>query len=236
MKSSRVLAVLFISTASFMLSCSEKKETDPVEDILSKMTLEEKIGQMTQINISCIMTDSVEANYDSVRAFVLDTNKLIEFVSKYHVGSFLNGRGVEPQNWYEYMDGLQRTNMKYSRLKIPIIYGVDHVHGSNYLNGGTIFPHNINIAATFDTTFAWHMGQVTVRETADLGHNWIFAPVLDLGRNKLWGRYYETFGEDPYTVSVFGSAFINGIQQCTDADPYRVAACGKHFLGYSDPK
>jgi beta-glucosidase len=206
-----------------------------VEDLLAKMTLEEKIGQMTQINITMIMTDSVKAHYDSVTALKLDTNKLISYITQYHVGSFLNGRGIEASSWFRYMDQLTRINIKYSRLKIPIIYGVDHVHGSNYLKEGTIFPHNINIAASFDTSFARQMGEVTIVETAGLGHNWIFAPVLDLGRNKFWGRYYETFGEDPYLASKMGAAFIRGIQQ-SSVGPYKATACAKHFIGYSDPK
>jgi beta-glucosidase len=218
---------------------SFKSGPDPldkrVEELLSRMTLEEKIGQMTQINITMIMSDSVREHYDSVTAFQLDTAKLINYITQYHIGSFLNGRGVEASSWFNYLGELTRMNMKYSRLKIPIIYGVDHVHGSNYLKEGTIFPHNINIASTFDTVFARQMGEVTVSETAGLGHNWIFAPVMDLGRNKFWGRYYETFGEDPYLASRMGGAFIRGIQQ-SKAGAYKASACAKHFIGYSDPK
>jgi beta-glucosidase len=210
---------------------------DPrVEALLGKMTLEEKIGQMAQINITMLMTDSLFKRYDSVTAFHLDTLKLINFVSKFHIGSFLNGRGVAKESWLKYMDQLQRINMKYSRLKIPILYGVDHVHGSNYLKEGTVFPHNINIAATFDTSFAGEMARVTVYETSGLGHRWIFAPVMDIGRNKFWGRYYETFGEDPHLAAQMGAAYIHGIQDSKEAGPYKVAACAKHFLGYSDPK
>ncbi|WMJ73810.1 glycoside hydrolase family 3 N-terminal domain-containing protein [Cytophagaceae bacterium ABcell3] len=233
---SRTLFFLIVLSTGLLVSCSSEQNNDPVENLLSQMTLEEKIGQMTQLNITTIMSDSIQEHYDSVTTFVLDTNKLIDFVKNHHVGSFLNGRGVDPENWFEYINGLQRTNMKHSRLKIPIIYGVDHVHGSSYLNGGTIFPHNINLAATFDTTFAYETGKITVIETADLGHSWLFAPVLDLGRNKFWGRYYETFGEDPMVTAEFGTAFVNGIQNCQEAAPYKVAACAKHFIGYSDPK
>lgn len=210
--------------------------TSKVEHVLSQMTLEEKIGQMTQINITMLMTDSVLKHYDSVMTFKLDTAKLIEYVSKFHVGSFLNGRGVSKSSWFSYMDQLHRLNMKYSRLKIPLIYGVDHVHGSSYLKEGTIFPHNINMAATFDTAFAHEMGRITVLETAALGHNWIFSPVMDLGKNKFWGRYYETFGEDPLLTSLMGTAVIHGIQNSKEISPYKIAGCAKHFIGYSDPK
>jgi beta-glucosidase len=237
------MSIKFLKSGLIFLSVfflfSFTQGTDPldkrVEDLLVRMTLEEKIGQMTQINITMIMTDSLQAHYDSVTAFQLDTNKLINLITKYHIGSFLNGRGVAASSWFNYMDKFCRVNMKYSRLKIPIIYGVDQVHGSSYIKEGTIFPHNINIAASFDTIFARQMGEVTVSETAGLGHNWIFAPVLDLGRNKFWGRYYETFGEDTYLASRMGVAFINGIQQ-SKAGPYKAVACAKHFIGYSDPK
>jgi beta-glucosidase len=233
-------ALCFLSLFIFSSFGNSKKETilrDPrVEELLSRMTLEEKIGQMTQINITQIMSDSIVRNYDSVTTFVLDTNKLIDFISRFHVGSFLNGRGVSAETWFQYIDQLQKINQRYSRNKIPIIYGVDHVHGSSYLNGGTIFPHNINIASTFDTSFAYQAGQVTVYETADLGHRWIFAPVLDVGRNKYWGRYYETYGEDAYLVSRMGTSYILGIQDEKSSAPNKVAACAKHFIGYSDPK
>jgi beta-glucosidase len=244
MNNSILKSTAFCFLALFICTSFEKDNidrsittTDPrIEVLLSRMTLEEKIGQMTQINITQIMTDSIVRNYDSVTTFVLDTNKLIDYISTYHVGSFLNGRGVSAETWYQYMDKLQKINQRYSRNKIPIIYGVDHVHGSSYLNGGTIFPHNINIASTFDTAFAYQAGQVTVYETADLGHRWIFAPVLDVGRNKYWGRYYETYGEDSYLTSKMGASFIRGIQDERSSAPYKVAACAKHFIGYSDPK
>lgn len=228
---------------AFFVACtspdaeSEKRTEDlKIEHILSQMSLEEKIGQMTQINISMIMSDSIQAHYDSVTAFVLDTNKLKQYITKWHIGSFLNGRGVAKEQWFNYMDQLHRLNMQYSKLKIPLLYGVDHVHGSSYLKEGTIYPHNINIAASFDTSLAGEMGRVTVFETSGLGHNWIFSPVMDLGRNKFWGRYYETYGESSELAGRMGTSYIKGIQQSPGIAPYKVAACAKHFLGYSDPK
>lgn len=235
----------FIFFSLFIFSCNQtvkyqQASEDSVEvkvtQLLSQMTLEEKIGQMTQINITQIMTDSIQRNYDSVTVFQLDTAKLIHFISKFHVGSFLNGRGVGKETWFDYMDQLHRLSIRHSRLNIPVLYGVDHVHGSSYLKEGTIFPHNLNIAATFDTTFAGEMGRVTVYETSGLGHNWIFAPVMDLGKNKFWGRYYETSGEDPHLTSMMGVAYIKGVQHNPQISPYKVAACAKHFIGYSDPK
>ncbi len=236
------LLVLLTFLAFWGCSGSENKtsqgdETDrKVEELLSVMTLEEKIGQMAQINITLLMTDSIFTHYDSVTFFELDTNKLIHYVTNYHIGSVLNGRGVSKDSWYRYMYDLQRVNLAYSKNKIPLLYGVDHVHGSSYLKEGTIFPHNVNIACTFDTIHACNMAEVTVRETSGLGHNWLFAPVLDLGKNKYWGRYYETYGEDPYLTGKMGAAYIRKVQNAPDIVPYKVAACAKHFVGYSDPK
>lgn len=227
-----------------LISCTQDKPKtentgkyeEQIDDLLNSMSLEEKIGQMAQLNITMIMSDSIQAHYDSVTFFELDTNKLIDLIKNYHIGSFLNGRGVSKDTWFTYMDELQRINLKYSKHKIPLLYGVDHVHGSSYIKEGTIFPHNLNIACTFDTIHATNMADITVKETSGLGHNWIFAPVMDLGRNKLWGRYYETYGEDPYLASKMGTAYIRNIQNNPSIAPYKIAACAKHFLGYSDPK
>lgn len=235
------LIAIFVIAASY-LSCNKPDPTsqDPIEgkieQLLSQMSLEEKIGQMAQINITMIMSDSIKQHYDSVTVFQLDTAKLINYITKYHIGSFLNGRGISKESWFTYMDQLHRINQKYAAHKIPLLYGVDHVHGSSYIKEGTIFPHNINLAATFDTAFTGEMGRITAYETSGLGHNWIFAPVMDLGKNKFWGRYYETCGEDPHVTAMMGVAYINGIQKASAISPYKVAACAKHFVGYSDPK
>lgn len=230
----RICLYLVFSFFAHLSWAQNNKEK--AEKLVSQMTLEEKIGQMAQLNITTIMTDSLQKHYDSVRTYHLDTAKLIRFVTQFHIGSFLNGRGVSKESWYEYMHELQRVNLTHSRLKVPILYGVDHVHGSNYLKEGTIFPHNINIAATFDTTISREVANVTVYETSGLGHHWNFAPVMDLGRNKFWGRYYETYGEDPVLASQMGTAYIHALQNNPAIAPYKVAGCVKHFIGYSDPK
>ncbi len=199
-----------------------------VESLLSQMTLEEKIGQMTQINYTMISA------HDSVP--ILDTTKLLSFVRTYHIGSFLNGIAVSPQQWFEFSDQLQHIAMRESRLHIPIIYGVDHMHGASYVSQATIFPHNINISATFNDDFVRQMAEITARESADLGHHWIFAPVLDVGVQPYWSRLYETFGEDPHVAATMGALYVTALQNDTAIAPYKLAACAKHFLGYSDPK
>ncbi len=211
----------------------EKKITD----LISQMTLEEKIGQMTQLNNSTIVTNANwGAGTDLSIEIKVDTGKLGKILRTYHVGSFLNGIAVPAPTWYTFYKDLQTHNLKVSRLKIPILYGVDHMHGPNYLEGGTIFPHAINTAATYNNTFPTAMGHITARETADLGHQWLFAPVLDVARTPLWGRFYETLGESPYVAATMGSAFVKAAQEDSDIAPYKIGATAKHFLAYSDPK
>src|SRR5690606_38671818 len=208
-----------------------------IDELLREMTLEEKIGQMTQINNSEIVTSADwGAGADLKIEIALDTAKLGAMLRKYHVGSFLNGIAVPAETWYRFYKEIQEYNLRVSRLKIPIIYGVDHMHGPNYLEGGTIFPHAINTAATYNNQFPKDMANVTAMETADIGHQWLFAPVLDLARTPLWGRFYETLGESPYVSSTMGSIFVRTIQENENIAPYRIAATAKHFFAYSDPK
>ncbi len=199
-----------------------------VEDLLSRMTLAEKIGQMTQINVDLINLKKDNYAY-------LDTAKFRASVRNHHVGSYLNGFAISADDWFTYFHDMQRINLEESRLKIPLLYGVDHMHGASYLKGSTIFPHNLNIGGTFNDAHARAMGIITTREAGDLGHSWIFAPVLDVGRDPRWPRFYETFGEDPLVASRMGAEFVKGIQDPQAAAPYRVAATAKHFIGYSTP-
>ncbi|HEY3403281.1 MAG TPA: glycoside hydrolase family 3 N-terminal domain-containing protein [Ohtaekwangia sp.] len=208
-----------------------------IDDLISQMTLEEKVGQMTQINNSEIVSNAQwGAGADLKIEIKTDTAKLAQMLRKYHVGSFLNGIAVPAETWYQFYKDMQEVNMRVSRLKIPIIYGIDHMHGPNYLEGGTVFPHAINTAATYNNQFPADMAHVTAIETADIGHQWLFAPVLDLARTPLWGRYYETLGESPYVAATMGSIFVKTVQNNAEIAPYKIAATAKHFFAYSDPK
>ena len=208
-----------------------------IDDLLSEMTLEEKIGQMTQLNNSVIVTNADwGAGSDLKIEIKLDTGKLGQILREYHVGSFLNGIAVPAETWYTFYKEIQEYNMKNSRLKIPVIYGVDHMHGPNYLEGGTVFPHAINTAASYNNQIPADMAHVTAIETADIGHQWLFAPVFDLGRTPLWGRFYESLGESPYVSATMGTIFVKTVQGETEIAPYKIGATAKHFLGYSDPK
>jgi beta-glucosidase len=201
-----------------------------VEDLIGRMSLEEKIGQMTQLDITMVNNRGDQSDVS------LDTDKARTLLQKHHIGSFLNGEAVPAQQWVDYISNLQRIAVEETRLGIPIIYGIDHMHGASYLAGSTIFPHNINIGATFNTENALQNGRITALEAGPLGHVWNFAPVLDLGKNPYWPRVYETYGEDPYLASRLGAAYVNGLQAKHDKFPYKVAATGKHFLGYSVPR
>ena len=201
-----------------------------VAKLLREMTLEEKIGQMTQITNAAINHTGEQKDVS------LDSAKLVPFVREYGVGSFLNGEAVPPAQWLRTLGALQRIAMRESRLHIPIIYGIDHMHGASYVSGAAIFPHNINLGATFNPEFARQEARATVMESADLGHIWVFAPVLDLGLNVYWPRFYETYGEDPLVASELGAAYVTELQSNKDILPYKVAACAKHFIGYSDPR
>lgn len=208
-----------------------------INELLSQMTLEEKIGQMTQLNNSEIVTESNwGAGAELSIVTKVDTAKLGKLLRKYHIGSFLNGIAETPEVWFQFYKDLQEYNLKVSRLKIPILYGVDQMHGPNYLAGGTIFPHAINTACTFNNEFPANMAHVTANEVADIGHLWNFAPVLDLGRTPLWGRFYETLGESPYQVATMGTIYAKALQADTSIAPYKIAASAKHFIAYSDPK
>lgn len=195
-----------------------------------RMSIYEKIGQMTQLDITLINTTGNQKDV------LLDAGKAREYILNHHIGSFLNGEAVKPDTWHQFMSELTRIAVEETRLGIPIIYGIDHIHGASYLEGSTIYPQSINLAATFDANHAYNAGWITAYESADLGHHWIFAPVLDLGVNPLWSRFWETYGEDPILASVMGSAYVRGLQNEDHVQPYQQAATAKHFLGYSDPR
>ncbi len=201
-----------------------------VDDLLSRMTLEEKVGQMTQLNITQINHEKVQSDVN------LDAEKARDLLKNHYIGSFLNGEAVPPEQWLDYINELQKIAVEETRLGIPIIYGIDHMHGASYLEGSTIFPHNINLGATFNTEHARQTGRITALESGPLGHVWNFAPVLDLGENPYWPRFYETFGEDPYLISEMGRSYVESYQGDHDLFPYKLAATGKHFLGYSVPR
>lgn len=197
-----------------------------VDSLLATMTLEEKAGQMTQLTIGTVAAEGGPQR-DSVR---IDTARLREAVVRRHVGSLLNviGGSLSLEGWHRLIGEVQGMAMRETRLGIPVIYGIDFVHGANYTRGGTIFPHNLGMAATFNPALSRRAGEITADEAIASGLPWNFAPVLDVGRNPLWPRFYETFGEDPLVASILGREQVLGMQA-----EGRVAATLKHYLAYS---
>jgi len=208
-----------------VVSAIDKK----VDALIAKMTLEEKVGQMTEVT-SDVVSKTKAPDHE------LDAEKLKEAIMKYHVGSILNvtGHAYSREHWYDVISTIQKAADQ-DRLKIPVIYGIDAIHGVTYTVGSTLFPQEIAVAATFNRDIAHKAGEITAYETRASYIPWNYSPVLDLGKSALWPRIYETFGEDPYLVKTMGAAIIKGYQGNNVGDKYHVAACMKHYLGYSFP-
>lgn len=204
-----------------------------VKQLLAQMTLEEKIGQMTQISIQVVSKTrgTVDQKHE------IDHEKLVEAITKYHVGSILNVWDVahSPEYWQELITQIQNIAIKDTRLGIPVIYGIDAIHGANYTLGATIFPQNIAMAATWNPELVRRNAAITAREVRACGIPWNFNPVLGVGRQPLWPRLFETFGEDVFLVSVLGEEYIKGLQGTDLSVSDRVAGCAKHYLGDSFP-
>jgi len=210
----------------------KKPESDidkKVDALIAQMTLEEKVGQMTEVT-----SDVVSTTKNGVHE--IDPEKIKEAILKYHVGSILNvsGHAYDRKHWYEVISSIQAEAAQ-DRLKIPVIYGIDAIHGVTYTLGSTLFPQEIAMAATFNRQIAYQAGTITAYETRASYIPWNYSPVLDLGKNPLWPRIYETFGEDPYLGKTMGASIIHGYQGSDVGDKYHVAACMKHYLGYGDP-
>lgn len=203
--------------------------TREVKELIAKMTLEEKIGQMTQLEIGMVTTGEGAD-------IKIDPEKLEKAVVKYGVGSILNvkDQALPLDKWHEIIRQIQEASQK-TRLKIPVIYGIDTIHGANYIQGATLFPQEIGMAATWNPQLMQRAAEISAAETRAAGIPWTFSPVLDLGRQPLWPRFYETFGEDPYLASVMGVAFVRGIEGQDPSAPGHIASSLKHYVGYSFP-
>jgi beta-glucosidase len=204
--------------------------SNKIESLISKMTLEEKVGQMTNITIGRVANETGNK-------INIDQDKLRDVMINHKVGSFQNvmSHAYALENWHEMLDNIQTMNMKESRLKIPILYAIDAVHGADYTLGSTIFPHNLGLAATRNTDLAKLGAQITAKEVRASGIRYNFSPVLDAGRQPLWPRLAETFGEDINLVKKMGLAEIEGYEGNDLKSINHVAACMKHFIGYSFP-
>jgi beta-glucosidase len=234
-------AIILILPLFIMLGCSvntgqtNKEIQSQVKKLLSEMTLEEKVGQMTQIDFSVIAAAEGQQTDD-----LIDQAKLEDALLTHHVGSILNAPST-PNNkaqpiatWRKIIQSVQAMAAK-SRLKIPVIYGIDAIHGATYTQGSVLFPQAINMAATFNADLSFKEGEITARELRASGLQWNFSPVMDLGRQPLWPRLWETYGEDVHLATVLGTSYIKGHQGDDFSAPDKALTCLKHYVGYSFP-
>lgn len=206
-----------------------------VKDMMARMTLEEKVGQMTQIDVSLI-SEAEEKNADNP----INQAKLEEAVVNRHVGSILNtpytphNKAQSIETWRKITGSIQNASEK-SRLKIPVLYGIDAIHGATYTKNAVLFPQAINMAATFNPELSFREGEITAREIRTAGLHWNFSPVMDIGRQPLWPRLWETYGEDVHVATVLGAAYIRGHQGNDFSASDKAFTCLKHYVGYSFP-
>ena len=227
--------ILILGLLIFSGGLSQAQNQTRIDSILSLMTLEEKVGQMTQVTLDVI--GEGDDRFSSFEPFNLDTELLTKAVKQYHVGSFLNtanNRALTREKWYSIINEIQNTVKKETRLNIPVIYGVDEIHGATYTAGATMFPQQIGQAASRNPEMVKRGAEITAYETRASGISWNFSPVLDLGLDPRFSRMWESFGEDPYLASVMGVAMIDGYEGEDNniGHPERVASTMKHFLGY----
>lgn len=204
-----------------------------VKEIVSKMSLDDKVGQMCEINIDIVLADSLVNGQ-----IELDNEKVRNAFEKYRVGSVLNtpkGEAQSPEVWYRLINGIQEASMEY--IGVPDIYGVDQNHGTTYTTGGTLFPQEINMAASFNRELVREGAKITAYESRACAIPWVYNPVMDLGRNPVWSRIWESFGEDPYINGAMAVEMVKGYQgdDPNHVGPQGVAACLKHFMAYGNP-
>lgn len=227
-----LLALAYTASANVPVIKSDPKIETQVEQTLKKLTLEEKIGQMMEL-----VTDLFGAN-DKNGVFYIDEHKTDSILSRYKIGSILNAPNTcapTAKQWEKYIAQIQKISMK--RIGIPCVFGLDQNHGSTYTQGGTLFPQNINVAATFNREIARRSAEATAYETRAVSVPWTYSPTVDLGRDARWPRIWENFGEDCYLSSEMGKAMVYGFQgeDPNNIDQYHIATSMKHFMGYGVP-
>lgn len=227
-----MLALALGASANVPVIKSDAKVEAQVEQTLQKLTLEEKVGQMMEL-----VTDLFGAN-DKNGVFYIDEKKTDSILSRYKVGSILNAPNTcapTAKQWEKYLQQIQKISMK--RIGIPCVFGLDQNHGSTYTQGGTLFPQNINVAATFNREIARRSAEATAYETRAVSVPWTYSPTVDLGRDARWPRIWENFGEDCYLSSEMGKAMVYGFQgeDPNNIDQYHIATSMKHFMGYGVP-
>ncbi len=228
-------AIILLAAFSFAKAQTAAVIDTKVNALLKQMTLEEKVGQMTQITIDVLI--KLDAQGNPLLPHQMDMDKLATCIKKYKVGSILNVGGLAQTKevWQQRIKTIQDMALQ-ERLKIPVLYGIDAIRGNNYTMGDVMFPQQIAQAASFNPAMSKKVAEIAAYETRASFIPWTFSPVQDLGRQQVWPRLWETFGEDPYLSGVMGTAVVQGFQGTgTVMDKYHVASCLKHFMGYSMP-
>jgi beta-glucosidase len=221
---------------SFLL---DKNIEEKIDVLIAKLSLEEKIGQTCQITLESVLQKNLAGKM--IVPHTIDTIKLSEAINTFKIGSILNvangpeGPTFNREKWKTVINKVQDYAAS-SSSGIPIIYGVDAIHGATYTSNSTLFPQEIGLAASWNLSHAKIMGEVTAYETRASGIPWNFSPVLDLGRTPIWSRFFETLGEDVYLTKKMGAAIVEGYQGSSKIDDKHVAACLKHYVGYSAPR
>ena len=220
--------VCFVVLSNFSTNAQSNSGIEvKVNALVKHMTLEEKAGQMAQV--------SIESLGEWKNGKFMFTDKMKDAVVNYKIGSILNTPGVQsPQEWNRLIAEMQDAAKKTSN-KIPILYGLDNVHGVSYVGGATLFPQQIGLAATWNKQLAYNAAVITAYESRAAGVPWTFSPVLDLGTNPVWPRIWEGFGEDPYLISELGKQQVKGYQNPLGSKE-KIAVSLKHYMAYSDPK
>lgn len=213
---------------------AEKNTSQKIDSVMQMMSLIDKVGEMTQLAIDMI---SVGQPYNLEEPHRLDERKIRNVLLENRVGSILNvgGHAYTLEHWHEIISKIQDLAVNEKPTGIPVLYGIDTIHGANYTLEATLFPQEITLAATWNPALAKEGARIGAYETRASWIPWTFSPVLDIGRDPRWPRFWETFGEDVYLAKKMGTAMVEGYQGEDISDPYRVAATMKHFLGYSLP-
>ncbi|MEQ9186860.1 MAG: glycoside hydrolase family 3 N-terminal domain-containing protein [Cryomorphaceae bacterium] len=229
------IILMFIAFISF-IGCergeqvAQRAQEASIDSLLNSLSLEQKVGQMTQMNVEVFIQRKGGNLPYPLR---LDTAKLIEAIQKRGIGSIMNtaGHALDPEDWHYITQTIRFFSQPENGGTIPIIYALDAVHGANYVANSTLFPHQLGMAATWNDSLVNAMGEATAFESRSAGIPWIFSPILDVARQPLWVQFFESFGEDPYLTQRLGSTLVQAYQE----SEWPVAACAKHFVGYGFP-
>lgn len=238
--------IKYVSMLSIFVSCAAAQsqqvfsvdaETEKkIDKIIGELTLQEKVGQTCQVTLDALLATDSTGKLLSPLQF--DPEKYNEALCEYRIGSILNvsANTLSLDEWKTFLDRINNSFLN-EKINVPIIYGIDAIHGVNYTRGATLFPQEIGLAATWNLDLAKKFGEVVAYETRASGLRWNFSPVLDVARQPLWSRYFETLGEDSKMVSLFAKSIVLGYQGSdpSEIDAYHVASCLKHFVGYSMP-